>query len=362
MQNVSTDFTRSHPQLVRSEPCVDEKPEVLLLSTSLLTDRMFIHTNFLNTLAEETSVRVWASSMKNPRSHRIWSGGPALVEQFPPVLPFKEFPYNYLRRMNEFAWDFRQRPPSRISMWRHVRRRKSEPLDRAMRLPARFFALAHAERAIENRLEEMLLNYHRSPAAAERLLRNRPAAVLSTGPFQFEQPGVAAITKKLGIPTIAFIPSWDNLSTKNRLMFKYDAYMVWSEQGKRELHHFYPYTKNRPVYVVGAPQFDVFFQHRFFLSREEFCLTQGLDHKKPIIVYAVGSPNFLQEKYGALFLAQRVAAGELGDVQMIVRPHPIHDQMEMSDLFRPCSPRVVLQRTVDFDSELTARSQDTSDV
>jgi hypothetical protein len=362
MQNVSVDLCQPFQQFARSEAPAAEKPEVLLLSTSLLTDRMFIHTRLLDALAEKTSVRIWASSMKNRRSHRIWSSGQAAVEQFPHVLPFKEFPYNYLRRMNEFAWDFRQRPPSRISMWRHVRRRNSGPLARTMRLPARFFALAHAEAAIEDRLEGMLLNYRRSPDAEIRLLRDRPAVVLSTGPFQFEQPGVAAVSKKLGIPTIAFIPSWDNLSTKNRLTFKYDAYIVWAEQGKRELHYFYPYTRNRPVFVVGAPQFDVFFQERFFQSREEFCATQGLDHTRPIIVYAVGSPNFLQEKYGALHLAQSVAAGALGDAQLIVRPHPIHDHLEMADLFGPFAPHVVLQRTVDFDSELTARSQDTRDV
>jgi hypothetical protein len=348
-------------ELMRHESAID-KPEVLLLSTSLLTDRIFVHTGFLEALAEDTSVRVWASSVGNPRCHQLWNARSCIAEEFPEVRPFKEFPYNYLRRMNEFAWDFRQQPPSRLSMWRHVRNKNAGSHVAALRLPARLFALTHAEAALEQHLERMLLNYNRTPEATRRLQLNRPAVVLTTGPFQFEQPGVIAAAKNLGIPTIAFIPSWDNLSTKNRMMFQSDAYIVWSEQGKRELHHFYPYTRSLPVFVVGAPQFDVFFQERFIQTREEFCATQGLRSDKPIIIYAVGSPNFLQEKYGALHLAERVMAGDLGDVQVIVRPHPIHDKMEMAELFGRFAPRVVLQRTADAGTKLTARSQDDNDV
>jgi CDP-glycerol glycerophosphotransferase (TagB/SpsB family) len=108
---------------------------------------------------------------------------------------------------------------------------------------------------------------------------------------------------------------------------------------------------------VGAPQFDVFFQDRFYLSREAFCQSQGLRADLPIIVYAVGSPNFLRgEPRGALDFARRVMRGDLGNVQVIVRPHPLHDKGELSEMFREFSPKVVLQRQVASDSQLL-RSQ-----
>jgi hypothetical protein len=338
------------------------KPEVVVLSTSLLTDRMLLHTDFLDVLANGASVKIWATSLRNPRCRQMWSSWGGEVEPFPEVLPFKEFPYNFLRRMNEFAWDFRQRPPSRLSMWKNVRSHRTSPLVSALRLPARLLALAHAESRVERWLEHMLAGYQRSPEALRRLRASRPLALLTTGPFQFEQPGVVAVAKNLGIRTIALIPSWDNISTKNRLTFTYDAYIVWSERSRHELRHYYPNTNSVPVFVVGAPQFDVFFNRRFFLSREEFCETQGLRPELPIIVYAIGSPNFLQERYGAVDLAERVVAGDLGNVQMIVRPHPIHDRLEMAGLFHKFGPRVVLQKTADAETELTVRSQDELDV
>jgi hypothetical protein len=333
-------------------------PKLLVLSSSLLTDRMFLYSQFLGALSKRALVTLWATSAGNPVFQRVWSDTPAHVEEFPEVGPFKEFPHNYLRRLNEFVWDYRQQSPSRMSVMRHVRGKNQSYHIRALKLPARGLALAGVEQPLEDRLEKMLLGYPRSPAALQRLQANRPDVIVTTGPFQFEQPAVIAAAKNIGIPTLALIPSWDNLSTKNRMVFKYDGYLVWSEQTKHELHHFYPQSRHVPVYVMGAPQFDTFFQPQFFQSREAFCASQGLKPNLPIILYAVGSPNFLQEHHGAVYLAEKVVRGELGEVQMIVRPHPIHDNGQMRRLFDRFAPDVILQQTSEAGTPLNARSQD----
>jgi hypothetical protein len=333
----------------------ENTPAVLILSSSLLTDRMVRYTRFLDLLARETRVTVWASSADNARHVQDWASTAAAVERFPKVRPFKEFPYNSLRRLNEFAWDFRQRPPSRLSMARH--RGYPGHYLAAVRALARGVALVKGERLLEDGLERFLLTYPRSPEALARLRTDPPAVLLTTNPFWFMEPAVVAVAKKLGIRTLALIPSWDNLSTKNRMVFQYDGYLLWSKQVERELHQFYPATRRVPSYVIGAPQFDVFFQERFRQSREAFCRSHGLRPDRPIILYAVGSPNFIREHHGALDMAERVARGDLGDVQMLVRPHPIHDNGQMAALFGRFAPRVVLQSTSEAGTPLTNRSQ-----
>jgi hypothetical protein len=340
-------------------------PRLVVMTSSLLTDRMFLHTGLLDALSENFSVEVWATSARNPRLRQLWNSAEAVVEEFPEVHPFKEFPHNQLRRLNESVWDLYRRPPSRLSAARYVRKKNLQTylrsfrmLTRVTELLARALARVKVERSLEDRLEKMLLAYPRSQEALERLTANPPDVLLTTGPFQFEQPAVVAVAKNLGIPTLALIPSWDNLSTKGRMVFKYDGYLVWSEQAREELHYFYPYTLRTPIYPVGAPQFDIFFLERFRQTREEFCATQGLRPDRPIIVYALGSPNLLSEHYGAVEMAERVASGALGDVQLIVRPHPIHDNAEMTELFRRFPSRVVLQQTAEAGTALTARSQD----
>jgi hypothetical protein len=337
---------------VRPDVRAGVRPAFLLLSTSLLTHRVLGHSSLLDTLGGEAAVRVWTMSA---------AGSAALerddvrVEDFPRVKPFREFPYNYLRRFNEFAWDERLRIPSRQSIARWTRH--YTPAIRALKAPAWALARTGRTQAFEAWLERLLLSYPRSPEAAERLDRLAPSVVMTMGPFQFEQPAVMAEAKRRGVPTIAFIPSWDNISTKNRMVFTYDGYMVWSEWSKRELHETYPHSRTVPVYVVGAPQFDVFFQDRFHQSREAFCRSQRLRPDAPIILHAIGSPNFIREHPAALDMAERVVRGDFGDVQLLVRPHPIHDRREFAPLFERFGSRVVVQRTGHADTPLAQRAQ-----
>ena len=337
------------------------KEKILLLTSSLLVDRVFLHTDLISHLSEFGDVIVWATSADECWPSKLGGNG-TQVQSFPPVDAFKEFPYNYLRRLNEFVWDFRFQTPSRMSVLEHVRKKNEKIHLRALRGPARLFSLTRSEQWLEDNVEKLLLSYPRSPEAAMRLMDQKPTVVVTTGPFQFEQPAVCSAARQLGIPTLAYIPSWDNISTKNRMLFKYDGYIVWNERMKQELMEFYPSARNTPIYTVGAPQFDVFHQQRFFQSRAEFCREQQLDPNIPIIVYAIGSPNFLKEHHGALYMAQRVARGDLGDVQLLVRPHPIHDNAEMKVLFDKFGPKVRLQETPNAGKDLTKRTQDDAQI
>lgn len=333
----------------------------LLLTTSLLVDRVFQQTNLIPELKKSGEVTVWASSQDNRHYSSVWKSTGAHVDNFPRVEAFREIPHNFLRRMNEYTWDFRYKPPSRLSMMRHVRSKNQPLLIKSLKIPARLAAFIRAEQRVERFLEKLLLSYDRSVEATARLREIQPSVLLSTGPFQFEQPAVFAAARKLGIPTLAYIPSWDNISTKARMVFDYDGYIVWSDQEKEELHETYPLSRDRPVYVCGAPQYDIFFQEKFHRSRAEFCAGQQLDPNLPIIVYAIGSPNFLKEHHGAMHLAKQVEDGVLGDVQMVVRPHPIHDNAEMQEFFRGFS-RVRLQSSPNAGRKLSERSQDTAQI
>ena len=162
--------TPAYPESSFDRGVVAERmPRILVMSTSLLTDRVFLFTEFLNELNTASTALVWASSFGNPRFRSEWNNCPAAVDAFPEVRPYKQFPYNFLRRLNEFVWDFRQSTPSRLSMWKHVRSKSIKPRIRVLRLPARAIAVSRLERVLEDRIEELLLSYPRSREAVERL-------------------------------------------------------------------------------------------------------------------------------------------------------------------------------------------------
>lgn len=333
-------------------------PSVLVLTTTLMTDRMILYTRFLPVLREYAQVEVWAKSYT--QFAQVWQGLDAIVCAFPETLPYKEFPYNYMRRLNEFVWDFKLQIPSRLSIYRHTRN-YGLPL-RTVREFGRVLALLGLEGVLERRLEQLLCTYPRSPEADRRLKERRPDLILTTSPFWFYEPAVVASAKRLKIPVVALIPSWDNLSTKNRMVFSYDGFMVWNEQLKKELLEFYPASRSVPVYVTGAPQFDLFLKEDLHISREEFCARHHLQASLPIVLYALGSPNFIKEHHGALEMAKRVAAGELGEVQLLVRPHPAHSNIEMAEMFAPYAPKVVLQQSAVTGLKVNDRTQDLSQV
>lgn len=343
------------PTIVPGFPCL---PRVVILSTSLLTDRMLRYTEVGGGLVDAlVSTQVWTtadtSSLDQGLQHLTLR-----TANFPCVGGFREFPHNYLRRLNEYAWDFKLRVATRLSVINHILERSQRFRVRALKAPATVMAWAGLHRAFEKGLNRMLVAYCRSPEARGRLRELTPSLVVATGPQRYEEPAVVAEAIKLGIPVVAMITSWDNLTTKGRMLFDYDGYLVWSAQMKRELHELYPESRKVPVYVVGAPQFDVFFQERFHQSRKEFCRAQGLDPSRPYILYALGSPNFLKEHYGAAAFARRVQNGELGNVQVLVRPHPLFDKGYEREQLKGLAPDAVVQETADSTLALTARSQD----
>jgi len=329
---------------------------VVALTSSLLTQRMLLHANPPLASAPTLSVRVWSTSAS---CDSLEQGGP---EPFPAVRPFCEFPHNYLRRLNDYTWDARRRSATRDSIWRHVRQGRVSPFVQMLHWPAFVLGRLGLERIVERWLEAFLVRYERSVEATERLRQFRPQLLLSTGPHRYEEPAVVASAKRLGIPTLALITSWDNITTKNRMPFRCDGYLVWSDHMKRELHEYYPASRACPTYVVGAPQFDAFFQKRYWEPRSAFCSRVGLNPAKPIILYALGSPNLLKEHHGAAFLAERLCRGDLGDVQMLVRPHPIFDEASELRRLESFGGAVRVQRTGRPGVPTAKRSQSVTEV
>ena len=334
--------------------------KIVVLSSSLLTERMILYSSFLDALRPKVELRYWTTSDRNLNYDAGADGRDLRIEKFPEIRPFKEVPYNYLRRLNEYVWDYKLRPPSRLSVDRLIKKDQVRAHIRALKFPARLISLLNQHQRLEDWLEGVLLSYQRSSEALRRFTEDRPDAILTTGTFRYEEPAVAAAAKKAGIPLLAFITSWDNITTKNRMVFKYDGYIVWSDQMKKELHEYYPHTREAPCYITGAPQFDVFFQSRFRQSRAEFCARYGLDEKRPIILYAPGTPNMFNEDRAILHLAEQVAGGALTQAQMLVRPHPLHDYERLDELLRGFRPRVAMQRSGQAGLQVARRAEDES--
>jgi hypothetical protein len=321
-----------------------QSPKVVCLSSLFATDRILLHSTFLDHLAPFAQPVILSDAVNEPSFPRAHKNS----RYFRSVNLPKGFSYplTMLRHFETHLWDHQGMSASRESFWRLRKRKASPSSERRLRQLAGVVAPFGVESWLERKLEEMLVEYGSPANTVQWLQETKPDLLLAMYPFLESQMVTVAAAKRLGIPVMAFITSWDNITTKSRLVYQYDGYVVWSEQMKRELHQFYPQSKTKPVTVAGAPQYDVFKQSPCHIAREEFLSLYGLDAARPVILYCLGSPNMLREDYGARQFVERIAGHEaFSGVQVVIRAHPGHLEKGLTELekVRARFPWVVIQ-------------------
>ncbi|MBE0391132.1 UDP-glycosyltransferase [Flavobacterium sp. PL002] len=130
--------------------------------------------------------------------------------------------------------------------------------------------------------EQKTLFYHE---CLRTLQKEKPDLVFCTNQRHTVSIAPILAAKALGIPTVAFIFSWDNLP-KATLVIETDYYCVWSEYMKKELLFYYPYIKEAQVFITGSPQFEAHFNQEKKLSKEVFFENNNLDLNKKYICYS----------------------------------------------------------------------------
>ncbi|WP_031427741.1 hypothetical protein [Flavimarina sp. Hel_I_48] len=155
--------------------------------------------------------------------------------------------------------------------------------------------------------------------------------------FTHQRPPYLALldhaAKKLGIKTCSFIFSWDNLPSKGRMAAPFDSFLVWSSLMKKELHYFYPKTKDQTVTVVGTPQFEPYVLNRYASSREYFFERFNLNNQYKSICYSCGDISTSQnDGLYIKVIAEALRDKQIPKVNFIVRTSPAEDGSRFSSL------------------------------
>lgn len=171
---------------------------------------------------------------------------------------------------------------------------------------------------------------NRSPEADyyRRLFeRTRPSVVFSSNQRAPIVAPVVAAARSLRIPTASFFFSWDNVTSKGRIIAPFDHYLVWSPLMRDELLRFYPDVSADQIHVVGTPQFDPYADPSIAWSREEFMRRIGADPSRPLVCYSGGDPSVYTAEYEYVTLLMRmIRDGRVGGrPQVVLRPSPADD-------------------------------------
>lgn len=338
--------------------------KIVILSSSLFTDRILLFSSLSNSIPKSMDCEVWSTSY--PNNKQLYQSKQIKFLTFPIVNNFRER-YNIIRQINNLAWAFHLNASSILSMkkfqanglnFRQRQRRFFETLFSKLLVSFRLVSF------VENWLFNLLKDQSRSLDSYNRLLADKPDLVVVTNPFWMHESAVAIEAIKLGIPVFSFIPSWDNITTKSRFVFKSNFYAVWSDEQKRQLLKYYPYIKKSQIFVVGAPQYDVFINTPFATSKTDFFNKNKLNPNLPVVLYALGSPNFIKSEFETCrqFLESCVHSGAIEKFQVLIRPHPNKDSNNFLDNLSFMHDNIHVQFTTTAGIGVEQRSQTEGDI
>jgi hypothetical protein len=118
-----------------------------------------------------------------------------------------------------------------------------------------------------------------------QLQEHQPNLVFCTTQRATQSISALLAAQDLGIPTVAFVYSWDNVP-KAMQVVETDYYFVWSDLMKSEVLKYYPFIKESQVIVTGTPQFEPHYDSLLLQEREVFFAQNNLDTAKKYICYS----------------------------------------------------------------------------
>lgn len=152
-----------------------------------------------------------------------------------------------------------------------------------------------------------------------------------------DQVDLVRTAQSMGIPAVAAIASWDNLTNKGHIRVEPDLVTVWNAHQKAEAVTYHGVPPDR-VAVTGAQLFDRWFERRPSQTRDEFCRMVGLPADRPVILYTGSSVFIARSEVEAAFARRWIVAlresadSTLREAAILIRPHPFNcEAWEVAD-------------------------------
>jgi hypothetical protein len=176
-----------------------------------------------------------------------------------------------------------------------------------------------------------------------------------------DQVDVVRAAQAAGIPAVAAIASWDNLTNKGLLRVVPDLVTVWNEHQKAEAVEFHGVPPER-VAVTGAQLFDRWFDRRPSRSRDAFGEMVGMQDSRPYVLWVGSSVFIARSEFEVPFVRRwldalrRSAHPALRDVPVLIRPHPFNVDAWAAADFSDLGPVAIWPRQRHTPAEESSRN------
>lgn len=290
-----------------------DKKTIFMTVYDGMISRAHLRTNVLPMLAAEARVVLFCSPTKTEYYRNEFASASVVIE----TSPRATYP-----RLEKFLWIFLFHSIPTLSV-KNLTVRNFWERERRGRIYFWFKLLLHrlGRFAIWRKFLRrvyLLLPDHSFDLFFEKY---HPALIFAPNMVSDEDMRLLKGAKKRGIKTVGMMKSWDNVNTKAFVSIHPDLFIAQNTIIRDDLINLADYPAEKIV-VTGFPQHDQYYNYRA-MPKSEFLTSMGLDpHKKTILYAAAGdmlAPKDVEVLDG---LVEMVRNGELGAVQILLRPHP----------------------------------------
>lgn len=152
-------------------------------------------------------------------------------------------------------------------------------------------------------------------------------AVLSVTPFHAQEDILLRACSYRNKTMIASILSFDNITKRGWMPVNYNTYLVWNKYNYEQTLRIYKEIKDPSrVHVVGAAQFDFYYNADNLLSKPAWMQIVGIPtNERKIILYAGGPGTlFPNEPQYLKHILDAIDSGEIkGNPLVLFRCHPV---------------------------------------
>lgn len=132
---------------------------------------------------------------------------------------------------------------------------------------------------------------------------------------------VMMAAKKNNIKTVAFLFSWDNLTSQGRIFPQYDYYFAWNSKIKNDLLKIYPESVAENVFISGTTQFSSHFMDKFKMSRKIFLEKLGLNEDDKYILYSAGMSHHVPHEPYVIERISNIINSINPNIKLVVRTY-----------------------------------------
>ncbi|HYI74786.1 MAG TPA: CDP-glycerol glycerophosphotransferase family protein [Gaiellaceae bacterium] len=188
--------------------------------------------------------------------------------------------------------------------------------------PSRDSRLPHTER-VEHAMQRWFFSARRHvPARLLERMRDECAALVVSNVQPRSVVPYLAAARRLGVPVVAYVASWDHTVGKGVISPHCDRYVVQNDVMEEDLRRYHGIDPAQIV-VTGWPQTDVFHRGRPRSEYDALLRTYGLDPAKPLVLVMGNTPT--NAPYEGRFVERLLGWWEENArerFQLLFRPHP----------------------------------------